>query len=186
MPAPPASISQPETPAASAADTPAPPTVPTPTVPPPAVPSPPMPPPPPARNPVLSPEPLRPVLPARDVENYRKQVFAELARMEALRAVIERIDAAQNHPSDDLASTATQFTEVRRKLEAVKPAAVLAPTHDLLMTSCTFAAMASRLAFDAAADSNPDTRQRAASAAAGSLMLFNRACVDLGCGRTPR
>jgi hypothetical protein len=139
-----------------------------------------------ARSPVLSPEAPRAPLPTREVEVYRKQTYGELARMSALRALVARIDAGENVGSETLASAAQEFTDLRRKLEAVRPSAVLAVTHDLLMTSCTLGAMASRLGMDAALAGNPETRQHAQSAAAGSMMLFDRACADLGCTRAPR
>jgi hypothetical protein len=135
------------------------------------------------RSPVLSPEAPRPLLPVREIEVYRKQTHGELERMTALRALVARIDAGENVGSETLASAAQAFTDVRRKLEAIQPSAVLADTHDLLMTSCTLGAMASRLGIDAALVSNPETRLRAQSTAAGSLMLFDRACRDLGCVR---
>ena len=138
------------------------------------------------RSPVLSPEEPRPALPVREVEAYRKQIFGALTRMEALRALVGRIDAGENVGSDTLALASQEFTALRRMLETVQPSDVLTATHDLLMTSCTFGAMASRLGIDAAQGSSPDVRQRAASAAAGSLMLFDRACADLGCGKAPR
>lgn len=138
------------------------------------------------RSPVLSPEEPRPALPVREVEAYRKQIFGALTRMEAMRALVGEIDAGENVGSDTLALAAQEFTALRRMLETVQPSGVLAATHDLLMTSCTFGAMASRLGIDAAQGNSPDVRQRAASAAAGSLMLFDRACADLGCSKTPR
>ena len=140
----------------------------------------------PARSPVLSPEPPRPALPAGDVVVYRKQIYGELARMEQLRVLVARIDATENIAADILVPAAQEFTDIRRILEAIQPSVHLAVTHDLLMTSCTFGAIASRLAIDAARDSNLETRGRAASAAAGSLMLFDRACADLGCAKPPR
>lgn len=140
----------------------------------------------PTRSPVLSPQEPRPPLPVQEVAVYRKRIYGELARMEAQRALVARIDAGENVGSNALALAAQEFTDLRRNLEAVKPSVVVAVTHDLLMTSCTFGAMASRLGIDAAQFGNPETRRRAQSAAAGSLMLFDRACSDLGCTRTPR
>ncbi len=138
------------------------------------------------RSPVLSSETPRPALPDLEVLAYRKQVFAELVRMETLRSLVARIDAGESVPAIELTSAAQEFTNLRRKLEGVQPSPVLAVTHDLLMTSCTFAAMASRLGIEAAQANNPETKGRAASAAAGSLMLFDRACAALGCARPPR
>ncbi len=138
------------------------------------------------RSPVLSSETPRPALPDLEVAAYRKQVFAELGRMETLRTLVARIDAGESVAAIELTSAAQEFTNLRRKLEGVQPSPVLAVTHDLLMTSCTFAAMASRLGIEAAQANNPETKGRAASAAAGSLMLFDRACAALGCTRPPR
>ena len=140
----------------------------------------------PVRSPVLSPEEPRPLLPVREVEVYRKQTDGELRRMATLRALVVRIDAGENVGSETLASAAQEFTDLRRKLEAIRPAALLAVNHELLMTSCTLGAMASRFGMDAAIGTNPETRQRAQSAAAGSLMLFDRVCRDLGCNKAPR
>ena len=135
---------------------------------------------------MLSPQEPRPALPVQEVEVYRKQIFGALTRMETLRALVRRIDAGENVGSDTLALAAQEFTALRRMLETVQPSGALAATHDLLMTACTFGAMASRLGIDAAQDSSPEVRQRAASAAAGSLMLLDRACADLDCSRAPR
>ena len=138
------------------------------------------------RSPVLSPQTPRPGLPVNEVLAYRKQVFGELLRMEALRALVARIDGGETVGFDALASAAQEFTDLRRNLEAMQPSAALAVTHDLLMTSCTLGAMASRLGIDAGQDSSAETRQRAAATAAGSLMLFDRACTDIGCPKPQR
>jgi len=59
----------------------------------------------------------------------------------------------------------------------------MAPTHELLLASCTLGATATRLGVEASRDKNEDSRKNAASAAAGALMFFDRACGDLGCPR---
>ncbi len=138
------------------------------------------------RSPVLSPEQPRPALPAMEVAVYRKQIYGELPRMESMRGLVARIDAGETLGLDTLALAEKEFTDLRHTLEAVKPSVVLAVTHDLLMTSCTFGAMASRLAIDAIQQNNADIRRRASSAAAGSMMIFDRACADLGCAKPPR
>ena len=101
--------------------------------------------------------------------------------------LVARIDTGESVGSDALALAAQEFTELRRKLEALQPSVVLSVAHDLLMTSCTFGAMASRLALDAAPTNNLEIRRRAQSAAAGSLMLFDRASARTsGCTKPPR
>ena len=139
----------------------------------------------PTRSPTLSPEAPRPVLPEQEVQIYRKLTYGKVSRMEVLMALVVRIDAGEDIEPVLLASAADEFTSLRRELEIVKLPPVLAATHELLMTSCTFGAMAARLGMEAAQGS-AEIRQRAASAAAGSLMLFDRACADIGCSRARR
>jgi hypothetical protein len=139
----------------------------------------------PTRNPTLSPEAPRPLLPEQDVLVYRKLTYGKVSRMEVLMVLVARIDAGEDIEPVLLASAADEFTSLRRELEIVKLPPVLAATHELMMTSCTFGAMAARLGMEAAQGS-AEVRQRAASAAAGSLMLFDRACKDIGCGRARR
>jgi hypothetical protein len=141
---------------------------------------------PPSRNPVLTPEAPRSALPAFEVAAYRKQVSGELSRMESLRVLIARIDAGENVGADTLVPAAQEYTELRSILQKVQPSALLAVTHDLLMTSCTLGAMATSLGIEAAQSGNAETRRRASSAAAGSMMLFDRACVDLICAKPQR
>jgi hypothetical protein len=150
--------------------------------------TPPPPPPPIARsprNPTLSPEAARPLLPQQEIFVYRKMTFGLVSRMEGLMALVARIDAGEEIEPVLLAAAADQFTELRRELEIVKLHPTLAATHELLMTSCTLGAMAARFGIEAV-QGNAEVRQRASSAAAGSLMLFDRACADIGCSRTRR
>ena len=90
-------------------------------------------------------------LPRSGSLNDPPRIYFDLTgRMAALRGLVVRIDAGENVGSDVLASAAQQFAELRRNLEKVQPSGVLAVTHDLLMTACTFGAMASRFGIDAA------------------------------------
>jgi hypothetical protein len=59
----------------------------------------------------------------------------------------------------------------------------MSASHEQLVAACTLGATATRLGIEASRDQNPETRKNAASAAAGALMFFDRACSELGCGR---
>jgi hypothetical protein len=109
-----------------------------------------------------------------------------LERLEAQQPIVILIDAEGSISSEALQAALTEFTNVRRLLDGIKPSEALSQTHDMLIASCTLGATATRLGMEAARDQNQDARKNAASAAAGALMFFDRACADLGCARQPQ
>jgi hypothetical protein len=121
-----------------------------------------------------------PRLPARDVERYHRQLSGALERIAARRPVVAAIDADENVDEETLGLAATELTDLRRFLITVTPSAVMMPTHDLLIASCTLGATAASLRLEAARTGSVEARRNAASAAAGSLMLFDRAWASLG------
>ena len=120
-------------------------------------------------------------LPVSEIVNYRRQLAGALERIEARRAVVAAIDLDQSVAAEMLASTAEDFRILRRILEATKPSAVARPTHDLLIAACELGAGAASLRSDADRNKDLQVRRNAASAAAGALMLLDRACTALGC-----
>ena len=116
-----------------------------------------------------------------DIESYRRQLSGALERLESRRPVLAAIDLDQDVTAETLASTAADFKDLRRILEAAKPADVIRPTHDLLIASCVLGAGAAGQRIDAARANDLQMRRNAASAAAGALMLLDRACAALGC-----
>jgi hypothetical protein len=149
-----------------------------------------VPPPPVTDQPLLGRRPLpsrpgsaRPGPPTRELTLYRQQLSGTLERMEARRSVIARIDAGESVGAEELALTAQEFSDLRRSLEAIRPSPAVESSHHLLIASCTLGAIASSLRIDAARENRLEIRRRAASAAAGSLMLFDLACTELGCTR---
>jgi hypothetical protein len=120
-------------------------------------------------------------LPVSEIENYRRQLAGALERLESRRAVVAAIDLDQRVAPEILVATAADFRVLRRILEGTKPSAVLRPAHDLLIASCELGAGAASLRSDADRSEDLQVRRNAASAAAGALMLFDRACAALGC-----
>ena len=93
------------------------------------------------------------------------------------------LDAEGSISLEALQAALNEFTAVKRLLEGIKPSEPMASAHDMLLASCTLGATATRLGMEASRDNNAETRKNAASAAAGTLMFFDRACADLGCAR---
>jgi hypothetical protein len=106
-----------------------------------------------------------------------------LERLEAQQPIVILLDAEGSISAEALQAALTEFTSVRRLLDGIKPSDALASTHELLIASCTLGATASRLGIEATRDRSAEARKNAASAAAGALMFFDRACADLGCGK---
>lgn len=117
-------------------------------------------------------------LPAEDVQRYRRDAAAALARIDALRGILQTIDArvAPGGAALDLADQ--EIRAARAALTAITPPPSIAATHDLLRQSCELAASAVAAARGASPES--DQSWSAAAAAAGALMLIDRAKGNLG------
>jgi hypothetical protein len=130
----------------------------------------------PAAAPGAPPAPAR----SRDAERYLAQVSAALGRLHALRQVIASIDGRVVVPDADFPAAAAELDSLARSLGGVKAPESLATTHDLLMRSCALGSRAVRLRLEFAASADVGAEQNAASAAAGALILLDRATRDLG------
>jgi len=104
-----------------------------------------------------------------------------LGRLDEQRAVLVSIEAGENVEPDRLWSANTAFIELRLLAETAAPVSLSAPARDLLMSSCTLAAVAIRLRIDGRAGDSGEARRNASSAAAGALMLFDRVCATGSC-----
>jgi hypothetical protein len=124
--------------------------------------------------------------PAGDIERYRAVFSEPLQRIQAQRSVLSAIDVGANVAADTLRRANLEFNDLRRLLGGAAPAAAAKSAHDLLVASCTLGATATRLRLDAPGDDSLKARQNAGSAAAGSLMLLDRACATLNCSGSPR
>ncbi len=135
------------------------------------------------QRPVYTPPPLAPKPPSREVERYRQRLSGALERLEAQQPIVTLLDAEGAISMEALQAAFEEFTSVRRMLDGIKPSDPMTSAHELLLASCTMGATATRLGLDASRDRNEQMRKNAASAAAGALMFFDRACAELGCGR---
>ena len=156
------------------------------TSPPPAVVSPPVPlPASPTRRGIPQPESAVTPLPPAVIEAYRRQLVDAIERLESHRSVIAAIDLERYMTVRTLEAVNTELKNLQARIETVKPSNEMRPTHDLLLASCALGANAVTLRIDAERRDDATGRRNAASAAAGALMLLDRACVVLGCATKP-
>jgi hypothetical protein len=112
------------------------------------------------------------------MEAYAALVATGVERLQALRPVLVAIDRRSEIPGD-LAATAAEFEAVGRLLGAITPQPAREATHGLLVRACALGARAARLMQDATRTGDAAGQWNAASAAAGALILLDRAAKDL-------
>jgi hypothetical protein len=113
------------------------------------------------------------------MEAYAALVATGVERLQALRPVLVAIDRRSESPGADLGATAAEFDAVGRLLGAIKPQPAREATHGLLVRACALGARAARLMQDAMRTGDAAGQWNAASAAAGALILLDRAAKDL-------
>jgi len=121
--------------------------------------------------------------PAKDVAQYLERTSSLLDRLERLRPLLVSLDAAAVVSEEPLKTAAEEFTSLRQALAAVVPPRSVVATHELLRDVCVLGA-ASAMARLAPAVPDESTRAwNAAAAAAGAIMLLDRARAELGLAR---
>jgi hypothetical protein len=137
-----------------------------------------------AKTPFVPPVPpvkstRRPQTTTRRAEAYAAQVSAVVERLRTLRPVLVAIDQQFVAPSD-LVVAAGEFDGIGQMLAAMKPPPLREATHGLLVRACVLGARASRIRYDSIQSGDTAATMNAASAAAGALLLLDRAITDLG------
>jgi hypothetical protein len=123
------------------------------------------------------PESSRPQSPRAD--EYVKQAAAAVARFEKLRPVLAAIDKQVDQQGINLQLAVTELDAITRSLNALRVPRQMQETHDQLEQACTLALRAVRTRMEFATTGNAPLELNAASAAAGALMLMDRARVAL-------
>ncbi|MGE5359040.1 MAG: AMIN domain-containing protein [Bacteroidales bacterium] len=121
----------------------------------------------------------------KDVEKYLQKAALAILRLERVRPILVSLDALAAVHDAQLKKAAEEFQAIRRVLVAVNPPRSLKQTHDELCEVCTLGTTAATARLDRTL---PDATRgwSAASAAAGALMLLERAQTDLGLGPRSR
>jgi hypothetical protein len=110
---------------------------------------------------------------------YGIRISSALVRLHALRPLLEAIDRRADSLPGDLNAAAAEFDAVGKLLSGIKPPSNREGTHALLLRTCTLGARAVRMRQEAAGSNDAAKGWDAASAAAGALMMFERANADL-------
>jgi hypothetical protein len=134
-----------------------------------------------ALPPESSPAPS-PAAPVREIDRYRAAAADPLARLLALRPLLTTIDQFASPSPEELQLAADEFDRIRRVMAGIQPPATLRSTHDLLLRASSLGTVATRLRAEANRTSDIGQVRNAGSAAAGSRLLIERACAELGCG----
>jgi hypothetical protein len=116
--------------------------------------------------------------PAR-AEAYAAQVSGLVERLRILRPILVAIDQYTDVPGDLTAAT-TEFDAIGQMLTAIKPPASREAATGLLVRACVLGARAARMRRDTPQRGDTVEQMNASSAAAGALILLDRAVKDLG------
>jgi len=110
---------------------------------------------------------------------FVQRASAVLLRLQTLKPLLEAIDRRADSVPGDLSAAAKEFDEIAKLLSVLKPPQSQASTHALLLRTCTLGARAARLRESAAESQDAASGWDAASAAAGALLMLDRATGEL-------
>jgi hypothetical protein len=122
----------------------------------------------------------RPAGRSREADAYVLRISRILLRLQALRPIVGGLDSGAGAPDVDLEAAAAELESLGRTLSAMRVVESLATTHDLLMRSCALGSRAIMMRRDASVSGDAAAVRNAGSAAAGALILLDRATRDLG------
>ena len=117
--------------------------------------------------------------PATGESAYAVRISAPLVRLHALRPLLESIDRQANPLTDNLDAAAGEFEAIGKILGGIKAPRSRERAHALLQRTCTMGVRAIRVRQDGARTNDPGATLNAASAAAGALLMLDRANKEL-------
>jgi hypothetical protein len=106
---------------------------------------------------------------------YRRAMNGSFDVFKKATIPLEQVRAMSGPVPDTIGPLAQRLARASRNIDKVKPPDELAQGHALIRSAWELADNALRLRLEAVADNNMDVAQRASSAAAGALMLYQRA-----------
>jgi hypothetical protein len=123
--------------------------------------------------------------PSKDVERYRSSVSPLLLRLRMQQPLLESLGSLEAQVPSVLQTAIEEFDNVRQELSAVRPPETLKQQHELLMQATRLGMTAARLSAESIKPRDSAVVRNAASAAAGAILMLDRACADLGCPGPP-
>ncbi len=118
--------------------------------------------------------------PAKDVAQYLRAASPLLDRLERLRPILVALDALASIPDEGLKPVVEEFGLIRAALASLAPPRSLTATHELLREACAVGAASASARFAPGVPDDSERAWNAAAAAAGAIMLLDRARADLG------
>ncbi len=122
-----------------------------------------------------------PSVPLKDLERYRQQVSGPLDRLRMQQPLLKSLDANEDQAGERVQMAVDEFERLKQELSALKPPDTLRVQHGMLVQSSTLAVMAATLRLESMRTGDATTKRNARSAAAGAILLMERACGELGC-----
>jgi len=120
-----------------------------------------------------------------DYRRYRRATRGAFDTFKSVTVALDQVKAMAGPPANAIAPIGKRLAQAGVRIGKVKPPPELATAHALVHSAWELAESALRLRSDAAASNNVDTAQRASSAAAGALLLYERARADLASAMAP-
>jgi hypothetical protein len=114
---------------------------------------------------------------------YDVRISAALVRLHALRPLLESIDRLTDPLAGNLDAAVGEFEAIGKILSGIKAPRSREATHALLQRTCTMGVRAIRMRQDGARTTDPGATLNAASAAAGALLMLDRANKELAGGK---
>jgi hypothetical protein len=139
----------------------------------------------PASTPRQVPGPSLEPPPLKELAKYHRQVGTFLDRLRLQQPILVSLDAQEDQTPERMQLAVEEFERLRQELTAVKPPDALKAHHDMLLQATTMAVLAARLRLEAFRTGDAGIVRNAASAAAGAILLLDRACADLACLEPP-
>ena len=118
--------------------------------------------------------------PAKDVAQYLQRTLHVIERLERLRPLLASLDALTALPDEQLKAAADEFRSIRQALAAIVPPRTLAAAHELFGEACVIGATAAAVRIAADVPDDSTRAWNAAAAAAGAIMLVDRARAEVG------
>jgi hypothetical protein len=117
---------------------------------------------------------------AEDIVKYLDLMSPAIDALDREQAFLASLDALAVLPDEQLREAAKEFLLLRLMMTTVEPPASLKGTHEVFSKACELGAVAATTLLDRAGADDATRRWSAAAAAAGSIMLLERARGDLG------
>lgn len=109
---------------------------------------------------------------------YRRATNSVFREFKAAASALDQVKRMSGPPVNKLGPIASRLTRAARVLSRVQPPADMDPSHALVRSAWELADTAFRLRIEAVAANNVEGARQASSAAAGALMLWDRARAD--------